>query len=131
ADATLGGGAVRDVGLGEANPRAIADVRRVEAGDDSQQRRFPRARRTQQRDEFAVVDREPHIAQRLVAAKSLADVVDFDAHADAPSPFVASGASSYSRRPRHSTIDFAAKVTSANRANSDAMANAAAKLYSL
>ena len=55
----------------------------------------------------------------------------FDAHRTYSSARAGSRACSYSRRTRHSTTDLAASVTSANRASSEATANAAAKLYSL
>src|SRR5262249_23610884 len=88
-----------------------------------------RARRTQQRHQFAVVHFQVHPPQRLKRAKALRYVSRFDAHDRAS--ISASSPSRTFARMRASNSDLAASVSSANRASRLATANAATKLYSL
>ncbi len=58
----------------------VAAVRGFQTRDDAQQRGLAAARRAQQGQEFAGVDVEVHVLQRMEAAKVLVDVTDLDAH---------------------------------------------------
>ena len=57
-----------------------AGVRGFQPGNDAQQRGLAAARGPEQRDQFARIDVETDIAERLEIAEILADVADFDAH---------------------------------------------------
>jgi hypothetical protein len=74
ADTPLGRGAMGHLFLIEADSRPRVALRRVQAGDDPQQGRLARTTGAKQCDEFAVVNRQAHVAQRLVGAKRLTDV---------------------------------------------------------
>ena len=85
-------------------------LRRLEAGDDPEQRRLAGAGRPQQRDQLAVGHLEPDVVERGVSPEPFRQPLDPDAH-----PY----------RPFHSTTCFATSVTSAMTARSDATAKAA------
>jgi hypothetical protein len=53
-----------------------AGALRLEAGDDAQQRGLAAARRAQQADELALVDREADVAKRDEAAEVLGNPLD-------------------------------------------------------
>ena len=59
----------------------LAGVRRLQPGDDAQQRGLARARQTQQRDQLAGLDVQVDIVERNEVAEPLADVFELDAHA--------------------------------------------------
>jgi len=58
-----------------------AAMGRVEAGDDAQQRRLARARRTEQRDELARRNVERDVAQRRIGAEIELDPLNADLYA--------------------------------------------------
>ena len=102
----------------------LARIRKVEPGDDAQERRLSAPRRAEQRHELAGGDVDAHPVERDEAAEGLADVLNFDGHA-------ASSISTTLLPARHSIIVLITSVTKARSAKSDATAKAAAKLYSL
>ena len=78
ADPTLLHGKARRVQRVEEHGAAM---RRVEAGDDAQQRRLARARGAEQRDELARRNVERDVAQRRIGAEVELDPFDADLHA--------------------------------------------------
>ena len=111
-----------------------AHVGRFQARDDAQERGLAAARRAEERNEFAGGNVQAHIAQRLKVAKLFADVTDFDAHGVVPCEGRSGGSSAAAFKAcslRCSAIVLMTSVTRANRANSEAAANAATDWYSL
>ena len=107
-------------------------IRRLQAGDDPQQRGLAGARGAEQRDQLAAGHVEAHVVEGDEVAECLAQVADLDAHAA-----ILSSESSVSariaaeRRCCHSTSVLSASVTSASRVSTEATAKLAAKAYSL
>jgi hypothetical protein len=89
---------------------------------------LPQPEGPEQRGQFAVRELQRDVVERRELAELLADVLDFDRHAQC-SVVAASARMDWCRR--HSIKDLTASVTSASSASSDAIANAAVKLYSL
>src|SRR5262249_26753792 len=104
-------------------------VRRFQPGDDPEQRRLARARRSEECQEGAVRDVETDIVESQEAPEPLHDVLDGDAHASPPA-FSRRSFSARSRRVFHSSVVFTRSVTSASSARIDATANAPGMLYS-
>src|SRR5438093_1752457 len=105
-----------------------ARVGRFEAGDDAQQRRFPRAGGAEEGQQSAARDLEADLAERDERAEALRHPLDRDAHGSPP--WAASrAASARSRRVFHSSAVFAKSVTSASMASTDARAKAPGRLY--
>ncbi len=111
ADATL---ARRHAVHGAIGDDDIAGIDELEAGEHAQQRGLARARRTQQRQEFARRNGERHAVQRRHAVERFAQVTQLDVHSNAPlrSPM------------RHSSTAFTASVTSASSDSNPAMVKA-------
>ncbi len=109
-----------------------AMIRRLQPGDDPQQRGLARPGWAEQRDQLARRDVEAHVVQRREIAERLAQVTDLDAHA-----VILSGMSSVSARSAetrcccHSISVLSARVTRARSVSTDATAKLAAKAYSL
>ncbi len=95
-------------------------VGRFQAGDHAQQSGFARARRPEQGEQFSGADLQAYVIDGHETAELLADIADLYTHICPP------------RIPACSWISFfTTSVTTATRLNSEATANAAAKLYSL
>ena len=62
--------------------RNLAGIRPVEPGDDPQQRGLARARRPEQRQQFAVGDLQIDAVERGERAELLHDILDFNRHAE-------------------------------------------------
>src|SRR5260370_212043 len=77
-----GHGALAHVDIGGVFAAEVdaADVGRLQARDDAQQRGLAAARGAEQCDEFAGLDVQAHIAKGLEIAELLADVAYFNAH---------------------------------------------------
>src|SRR3954471_3531112 len=97
AHAALGGWPMGHVFFVKADSRAGVGDGRIQPGDNPQQRRLAGAARPEQRDKFAVADREAHVAKGLVVSERLADVRQFDTHRTTSSARAGSRACSYSR----------------------------------
>ena len=61
-----------------------AGGRRLEAGDETQERRLPRARGAEEGDQLAGLDAHRNVVERRVAAEFLADVLDANIQARLP-----------------------------------------------
>ena len=70
----------QDLGLGGNGRSRSAGVRRLQTGDDAQQRGLSRSRGAEKRHQLPVRHRQVHVAQRLKCAKGFADIAKFDAH---------------------------------------------------
>ena len=95
----------------------------LEAGNDAQERRLAGARRSQQRQQLALLHGEADVVQRGELPELLREAADFDAHGNS-----AAGAASSSPAPapsRYSTMVLTIRVTIASTVSSDATANAA------
>src|SRR5207248_3361060 len=57
-----------------------AAVRCLQSRDDAKQRGFPGPRRTQQRDELALLDPKTDVVQDLERPECLSDVLNLDTH---------------------------------------------------
>ncbi len=77
ADATLVRRHLVDAPIVEAD---LAFVRRVEAGDQAQQRGLAAARRAEEGEQFPFLDRQRHVIGRRHRAEALGDVLHGDAH---------------------------------------------------
>ena len=96
----------------------------IEAGDDPQQRRLARSRRTEERKELARWHHQIDAAQSLKRAERPRGIAYFDAHVPDPvAPIDAGTAASCTRRLRFSTIVCSTRVRTATMASSDATAN--------
>src|SRR5687768_2309347 len=62
----------------------LAGGRRLEPGDQAEQRRLARARWAEERNQLAVLDVERDVVERRVAREFLADVLDADIQAAFP-----------------------------------------------
>jgi hypothetical protein len=82
ADLSLPRMAVRRVGAVKGHR---ARVRRLEARDDSQERRLARTRRTEQREKLPGLDFEIDAVQRHEGSEAFGDARQRDAHTGAPS----------------------------------------------
>jgi hypothetical protein len=101
-----------------------AAVGHLEPGDDAQQRRLARPRRSEQRDQLAGADVEVEVVADDRLAEALVQVAHLDAHSLLSWTFSAA-------LTRCSTTNFSTSVTSASPASSEATANEAANWYSL
>ena len=111
--------------------------------NDAQQRGFAAAGGAQQCHQLTRGNVQVHISQGMKVAKLLADVSNFNTHVSILQAKWGRGASSRgrsggssavalsSRSCCHSATDLITKVTTANKARSDATANAATDWYSL
>src|SRR5207245_11600423 len=73
----LGGPQCRDLALADPEP---ARVRRLQPGEQAQQRRLAAAGRTEQDEAFAGLDGEIDLAQRRVRAEAFAHALEADSH---------------------------------------------------
>src|SRR5206468_6847018 len=107
-------------------------VGEVQSCDDAQQRGLARAGRAQQREKLAVAHAKLDVFQRFKVAEFLGDIPDFNAHFSARHPW-RRASSPWARHHVvfHSTTFLITNVTRASRVNSDAIAKAPTKLYSL
>src|SRR5438093_7098737 len=110
----------------------VADGARVgdlEAGDDAEQRRLPRAGGAEERQQRAARHLEAHLVESDERPEGLRHALDRDAHAS-PRWVCSRVASARSRRVFHSSAVFANSVTSASMASTDDSAKAPGRLYS-
>src|SRR5690606_19966077 len=105
----------------------VAPVGGLEPGDEPEQGGLARARRAEQGQEFAVLDREIDLADRGEGAELLVDVADLDGHRG----YSAGVGWSAAGRPRGWARRLRPRVTSAMRARDAATEKAATELYSL
>src|SRR5262249_27340248 len=121
----------------------LSGVGGLQAGDDAQQRRLPRARRAQERQQTASRRLDAYMLEGDERAEALRDSLDGDAH-DCPltrscsvpvpdlgsKPRTGTGRRTGANRSRLSRAAFATSVTNARSVSTDAAAKAPGVLYS-
>src|SRR3989442_9958575 len=126
AHVTLGRRRVGHVLVGVADGARVGDL---QAGDDAEQRRLPRAGGAEERQQRAARHLEAHLVESDERPEGLRHALDRDAHAS-PRWVRSRAASARSRRVFHSSAVFTNSVTSASMASTDDSAKAPGRLYS-
>src|SRR5437870_2904517 len=114
---------------GVERPEGLVEQEDLEAGDDAEKRRLPRAGGAEERQQRAARHLEAHLAQSDEGPEGLRHAVDGDAHASPPG-VCSRAASARSRRVFHSSAVFTNSVTSASMDSTDDSAKAPGRLYS-